>query len=264
MKKISDYIKLLPDKLDGFEFYELNSLEHGKVFSEASMGFLAGVDYGLRGDQITVKVETTKPVLATLGCQLAGWIIGDAMLSGPLRARVRKPEFIFDKIKHVKIPKLPDVVCVEGVFEREDLVDKLRAEGIDSAQILYTENNSKTQFVNILARTIEIALFRLSFLTDLSDIKISEALGTVTTSIEKEDLNVELNDSIRYNSAVTLIGDFGGFREFEPIVTSHSGFADQTFKTILAERGSIARCPIEVFSVSRLTVIDNGKTRAYS
>jgi methenyltetrahydromethanopterin cyclohydrolase len=261
--EISKLINKDPEGTKSFPLYHLNELEEGKVFAEASMGFQGKVDYGVKGTQLTVKASTTRPVLATLGCQLAGWTMGDAMISGPVRMKAKKPGFIFDKIDFSYVPELPSVACIEGEIADTRLINEMNENGIESAEVLCTTENSKTQFINIPARAIEIALFRLSFLADINDFRISKAISNVETSLEKENLNCELNDSIRFNGQVTLMGDFGGFRDFDPIVTKHAGLYDQTFKTVMDEVGSVANCPLELFSVSQLTIIDQGKTRVF-
>ena len=114
MAKISDIVSEKPEGTKSFPIYRAETLEMGKVFAEASMGFLAEVGYGVKGSKITVKTETDQPVLATLGCQLAGWTLGDVMISGPLRIKAKKPSFIFEKIDFGQIPDLPNVACIEG------------------------------------------------------------------------------------------------------------------------------------------------------
>jgi len=263
MVTISKLVSEKPEGTKAFPIFRANSVEMGKIFAEASMGFLGKVGYGINSGVLTVKTTTDKPVLATLGCQLAGWTLGDTMISGPVRMKVKKPNFIFDKINFGKVPKLPDVACVEGDTTPNSIITELEDNKVESAEILWTDPESPSQFINVPSRAIEIALFRLSFLTDLNNLKIKEAMSTVVTSTQKDNISSELNDAIRFNGKVTLIGDFDGFRDFEPIVTKHAGLADQKFETVIKETGCVANCPLELFSVSQLTVIDNGKTRVF-
>jgi len=265
MPRISDIVTEKPEGTKKYPIYRADTLEMGKIFAEASMGFLADVSYGSKGSDLTVKVSTDRPVLATLGCQLAGWTVEDTMMSGPLRVKAKKPGFIFDKLNLGVVPPLPDVVCVEGDTKGSNVMAELKKNDIPSAEILWTTENSKAQFINVPARAIEIALFRLFFMDDIdiNNFKITKAMSTVETSLDKEDLSCELNDSIRYNGSVTLMGDFKGFRDFEPIVTKHAGLEGQRFKTVMDECGSVAKCPLELFSVSQLTIIDKGKTRVF-
>lgn len=260
---ISDIVKDKPEGTKSFPIYRANSLEMGKVFAEASMGFLGQVEYGVKGDQLTVKTSSSRPVLATLGCQLAGWTLGDVMISGPLRMKVKKPSFIFDKVNFGNVPALPDIACVEGETSPTSIINEIVGKGIENAEILWTAEDAPTQYINIPARAIEIALFRLSFITDINEFKITNAMSTVETRMDKENLNTELNDSIRFNGQVTLMGDFKGFKDFDTIVTKHAGLHDQTFGTVMRETGCVANCPLELFSVAQLTVIDQGKTRVF-
>jgi methenyltetrahydromethanopterin cyclohydrolase len=261
--KLSEILKDKPEGTKSFPLYRAESLEHGKVFAEASMGFQGKVEYGLSGELLTVKASSPRPVLATLGCQLAGWTLGNAMISGPVRMKSKKPSFIYDKLDFGYVPKLPDIACVEGDVSEASIVNELLSNGIESAELILTEENSPSQYINIPARAMEIALFRLSFLGDLNAMKISKSMSTVETRMNKESLNTELNDAIRFNGHVTLAGDFAGFRDFETIVTKNAGLHDQKFETVMRETGCVANCPLELFSVARLTIIDNGKTRVF-
>lgn len=261
--KISELVSEKPEGTKSFPIYRAETLEMGKVFAEASMGFLAEVGYGVKGNDITVKVETDRPVLATLGCQLAGWTLGDVMISGPLRVKAKKPSFIFDRIDFGQIPDLPNVACIEGDTSDASIINELVDNGIKKAELLWTKENSQTQFVNVPARAIEIALFRLMFLTEFNKFKITHATSSVRASLKSKTPSTDLNDAIRYDGKVTLVGDFKGFKDFEPIVTKNAGLADQKFGDVMRETGCVANCPLELFSISQLTVIDNGKTRVF-
>jgi len=252
-----------PEGTKSFPIYTADSLERGKVFAKAAMGFLGNVEYGVKGDLLTVKTSTERPVLATLGCQLAGWGVAESMISGPVRMKVKKPSFIYDKVNFGQFPELPDVACVEGEATSTQIINKMVESGIEQAEIIRSSENSESQYINILARAIEIALFRLSFITDINQFKITNAVSNVETRMNKEDLSNELNDAIRFHGQVTLIGDFKGFKDFEEIVTKNTSFRDQNFGTVMNKVGSVANCPLELFSVSQLTIMDKGKTRVF-
>lgn len=263
MARISELTTEEPEGTKAFPIFRANSLEMGKVFAEASMGFLGTVEYALKDSQLTIKTTTTRPILATLGCQLAGWTLGDTMISGPLRMKVKKPGFIYEKLDFGEVPPLPRIACVEGDASPTSIITELVDKEIESAEILWTTEDSPTQFINIPARAIEIALFRLFFLTDLNKFKIHKASSTVTVPLTKEASSSELNDAIRFNGKVMLIGDFGDFRDFDPVVTKNTGFEEKKFGDVMKETGCVANCPIELFSVAQLTVMDKGKTRAF-
>ncbi len=264
MPKISELIREHPEGTRTFPIWRANSLEMGKVFAEASMGFLGQVQHTLRDGRLIVTTSTSHPVLATLGCQLAGWTLEEGtMISGPLRMKVRKPSFIYDMLDFGSVPKLPDIACVEGSASPTSIINEMVENGLKGAEILLTDEASEAQYINVPARAIEIVLFRLMFLTDLNGVRISKAISRVIAPLETDNPGIGLNDAIRFNGHVTLIGDFKGFREFEPIVTKNAGFADQKFETVMRETGCVANCPLELFSVAKLTVIDNGKTRIY-
>lgn len=261
--KLSVLMKTAPEGDEKFPIYRANTIAAGRVFAEVSMGLFGRVEHRQNGHELSVKVFTQKPVLAALGCQLAGWTFGNSMISGPLRLKVMKPGFIFKKINFGALPKIPNLACVEGNAKPDEIIAELTNNGITSAEILLTSEDSKAQFVNIPARAIEIALLRLFFLADLNKFKITKAVSSVTANLSSKNLISDLNDAIRFNGHVTLMGSFGGFKEFDQIVTKNTGFADEKFETVMKERGSIADCPVDLFSVAHLTVVDTGKTKVY-
>ncbi len=263
MPRISELAKEKPEGTRAFPIWRADSLEMGKIFAEASMGFLGRVEHARKGHQLAVKTSTDRPVLATLGCQLAGWNLGGAMISGPLRMKVKKPSFVYEKLDFGRVPELPDIACVEGDAAPTALVNEMVENGVKGAEILLTGEDSEAQYVNVPARAIEVALFRLMFLADLNKFRITRAMSTVTASAELDKPGTELNDAVRFSGKVTLVGDFRGFRDFGPIVTKNAGLADQRFETVMRETGCVAECPLELFSVAQLTVMDKGKTRVY-
>jgi hypothetical protein len=53
--------------------------------------------------------------------------------------------------------------------------------------------------------------------------------------VDLKNPSSELNDAIRSTGSVTLSGDFGGFKDFDPIVTRNAGYADKTFDQLLGK-----------------------------
>jgi len=262
MVQISRVLRQKPEGPPEFPTYRVNSIAGGKIFAEASMGFLGRVEYGRQPGRITVRTTTDDPIAATLGCQLAGWTLGSSMISGSVRFIAKKPSFVFDKI-HFDEHKMQPVACVEGDATPASIIAELQKRGISSAEILMTEENSPTQYVNIPARAIEIALFRLFMMTSMNKIRVSKAVSTVSAPLSTGDMSSILNDAIRNEGRVTLIGDFGGFKDFETLVTRNTHFSKKTFEEVMKEAGSVAKCPVELFSVAHLTVVDAGKTRVF-
>ncbi len=85
----------------------------------------------------------------------------------------------------------------------------------------------------------------------------------MTTSIDLKNPAADLNDAIRFNGAVTLSGDFGGFKEFDQLVTKNTKFGHEKFGDVMKEFGSVAKCPLGLFSIGKLTIVDAGRTRVY-
>lgn len=260
---VSKLLKKQPEGSPEFPIYHIDDLKGGKVFAQASMGFMSRIEAAVRGQNITVKTTTLKPVLAALGCQLAGWTVGNAMISGPVRMKAMKPRTIFNKLTLGNLPALQSVACVEGEVSERALIDELVKNDIESAEILWTKEDSKAQFINIPARAIEIVLFRLMFMTDINKFNIKKAVSEVTASMDTTDPSGDLNDAIRYKGKVTLTGDFPGFKNFEPIVTKNTGLEDRRFSDVMAEKGSVAHCPLELFSVAQLEIVEPRGTKVF-
>lgn len=256
-----------------FPLYWAKTLQEGRVFAEASMGFLGSVTYKISGDVITVKTSTNYPLLASLGCQMAAWTREKLLISGPVRWLAKRPAAIYEGIATEKSSRnwpaggeVPPIACVEGCSQEgieedmERIKSELQGAGIKKAEIICIIHGSEAQIINILSRAIEVALLRLSLLTPLNNLKIKEALSTVKANYNSEDIENEMNDAIRLYSHVTLLGDFHGFKNFGPIITANSIFRDQSFAEVVRKYKSIAKCPLELFSVKKLTVMDREKT----
>ncbi|MBN2518530.1 MAG: hypothetical protein JXB14_06785 [Candidatus Altiarchaeota archaeon] len=257
---MSELGELLKDyKKEGtrdFPLYKLDDLKGGKIFAEASMGFLGHVDYYVSGNEITVKTSIKEPVLSALGMQLAGWSFGKAMISGPIRLIARKPKFIFDKLR-LENPGLPPIACIEGPFESNILVKDLKMNGIQNAIILSIGENSKPQYINIPARACEIALFRILHLFDLNDFRIDKASSVCRSRLDfVGGTSSNLNDSLRYNSEVVLEGKFPKDKNLSPIVTKNTKYANKSFLKIVKDAGGIHKVDIEAFSVAGLSMVD--------
>ena len=242
-----------------FPIYQMKDYEGGKIFAEASVGFLGRIDYSVNDKEITVKTTISKPILATLGMQLAGWAFGDAMISGPVRLLAKKPGFIFDKLEFEELDALP-IACVEGNFETEDLLKELKNNEFSEVKILWIRENSMPQFVNIPASACECVIYQMFNLFDLNEIQIDKASSITRAKLDLVgSISSNLNDSIRYNTEVILEGNFGEGRDFSRMVTKNTKYANKSFLEILKGAGGIHKIDIEAFSVARLTIIDTQK-----
>jgi methenyltetrahydromethanopterin cyclohydrolase len=242
-----------------FPIYQLKDFEGGKIFAESSMGFLGKVDYSAYGREIIVKTTISKPVLATLGMQLAGWAFGDAMISGPVRLMAKKPGFIFNKLRFEEL-EVPPIACIEGNFETEELLKELKGNEFPEAKILWIQENSMPQFVNIPSRACECVIYQMFNLFDLNETQIEKASSICKAKSDVVgSISSNLNDSLRYNTEVILEGNFGEGKDFSKLVTKNTKYADKSFLEILKSAGGIHKVDLEAFSVARLTIIDTKK-----
>jgi methenyltetrahydromethanopterin cyclohydrolase len=237
---------------DSFPLYKLSTPQEGKIFAEASMGFLGDVNYQIEGETLFVQTTIKKPITATLGLQLAGMVIDGSILSGPLRMRLRTPSFIYDKLD-IETVKEPDLICLEGNIGHSILTQKLREKGVEAATVLSIDQKSPAHAINIMARACEVAIFRLFNLFDISkfDISVAESSGSAVLTPTGE-YSPHFNDAIRFASTVTLHGDFADVKDFSKAVTSGTKFADMSFSEIELKCGGIDKMDLDAFTISKL------------
>jgi methenyltetrahydromethanopterin cyclohydrolase len=175
----------------------------GILTARASTGNLAEVS--IKNKSISVSIEKNVAI-ATLGCQMAGWsinIAGDnAMGSGPARILARKPGNIFEKISYkeksenaaliLESNRIPDLDSCRYIMEKIDP---------KNMAIATFKGDSEVGLLNVLARVVEIAVYRLNFLG--YDVRnIASAKGSV--EIPRECDMCSANDALIYNSKVEL------------------------------------------------------------
>ncbi|MFH1125592.1 MAG: methenyltetrahydromethanopterin cyclohydrolase [Candidatus Altiarchaeota archaeon] len=180
-----------------------NSLNVGLLTAKASTGCLA--DFSTKKDCIAVSINPNV-ALATLGCQMAGWAIdldGErAMASGPARILARKPKAVFEKINYSESSQKAALILESNKIPAEQalmyIMDKT---GASEVAIAVFKGDSKVGLINVLARVVELAVYRLDFLGyDVNN--IISARGQVR--IPRKAGMCEANDALIYNSNVEL------------------------------------------------------------
>ncbi|MCG3253923.1 MAG: methenyltetrahydromethanopterin cyclohydrolase, partial [Candidatus Heimdallarchaeota archaeon] len=126
MIKQAEKLKVKVEKIDEATIIDCGintegSFAAGLLFTKISLGGLAKVQLNLPMSKdnslLTVQVDTSYPVLSTLGCQAASWNInkGDffGMACGPGRALALKPSKIY-KLLDYKDEHEKAILCIES------------------------------------------------------------------------------------------------------------------------------------------------------
>ncbi|MDD5111720.1 MAG: methenyltetrahydromethanopterin cyclohydrolase [Candidatus Altiarchaeota archaeon] len=178
-------------------------MQSGVIAAKASTGSLA--DVRIVGDKVEVSIPG-QVALATLGCQMAGWAIktdsGCMMASGPGRILARKPKTTFEKIGYDEQSSQAALILEAGTLPDAQtcqyILEKTKA---NEAVLAVFPGDSAAGLVNVLARVVELAVYRLDYLGyDVNNILSAE--GSV--KIPKEKGMCEANDAVIYNSKVKL------------------------------------------------------------
>ncbi len=196
------------------------SFEAGKLFSEACLGGLGKVeiipqDFG-EFSALSVAVDVKKPAIACLASQKAGWQIkvNDffAMGSGPARALAKKPKETFEKLEYDEESDVAIIALETNRYPNKDAIENIANAcnvDIDDLYILVARTSSIVGSVQISARVVETALFKLDLL-GYDTRKIIHAYGTAPIApLIGDDAKMMgiTNDMIIYGSRVYLFGE---------------------------------------------------------
>lgn len=211
---ILESLKIEPSLMFEFDFGSVSVLDVGLRsvpgmdtalwVAEAS---LAGLGQVLIDDMVRVRVDSS-PAVATLGCQMAGWRIrsGDfsAMGSGPARILADKPPGLLSKINYFESSDVAALLLETGSFPSKDVLESLlRDTHASDLLVAVFKPNSLTGLLNVLARVVEVAVFRL-FNLGFDVTNIISARGVVPMVDLSEDCMFKANDAIIYHSNVFL------------------------------------------------------------
>jgi len=149
------------------------SINAGILFSEICMANLADIDVGLEHVDDTpmmfVEVRTDNPALACLASQKAGWKIkvGDyfAMGSGPARALALKPKETYEMLDYEDDAEYAVIALESDSLPDEKVIDYIAREcdvENEDVYVLVAPTSSLTGCIQISARIVEVALYRLA------------------------------------------------------------------------------------------------------
>lgn len=195
------------------------SFSAGLLFTKISLGGLAKVQLNLPiskdNSLLTVQVDTSFPVLSTLGCQAASWNInkGDffGMACGPGRALAKKPSKVF-KLLEYQDENEKAILCIESDQLPNEEVIQYLAEKCHVEKknlfLLMIKTACLVEYVQMAARAIELGIFRLVEQLGYPKERILHAVGTgiiPPMSQDNELSNDRVNNALIYGTKLYLI-----------------------------------------------------------
>lgn len=233
--------------------------------AEASLGGLGEIKLD---DLLNVRIPKL-PAVATLGSQLAGWSIthskGLALGSGPARLLANKPKEILSKIQYtesssygallLESDSMPDTLTLEKILSETHTQDLI---------VAVFSGDSITGLINVLARVVEVAFFRLINLGyDVNRIKSAE--GRVPFIKLSRESIFEANDAIIYKGSVSLEAECWDPELTPKVVSRNSPAYGKPFKKIFEEAARrFYQIPKEIFAPAELKVKDSVTGLTYS
>lgn len=241
-------------------FPQKTAFEIGAKIAEASMGCLGKTT--IRGEELEVLVPE-KPAVATLSCQLAGWEIPiqnhKALGSGPARICAKKPGKIIEKVGYSESTRKSTLLLeTELIPNKETCLKILEETKTDELLIAAFKGNTDVGLINILARIVEVAVFRLYNL-GYDTKKIKSAEGRVPIPLIPVEPMFKGNDAIIYQGKVGLKVEDWDESLTEKTVSSHSPAYGKSFKDIFnAALGDFYKIDAKIFAPAQINVVDKG------
>ena len=213
----------------------------------------------IKDKRITVKIEKN-PSVATLGCQLAGWAIDingkNKLGSGPARILARKPGVVIDAIGYHESPENAAILIETDVLPNEAICRKLLEDTCAKKLIVACfSGNSMVGLINVMARVIEVAIYRLYNLGyDVN--RIISASGTAPIPPMSKDIMFTANDALIYGGSVSLVVNEWDPKLTEMAISKASDAYGRSFKEIFLEAGDFYKVDPGIFATAGLKVTD--------
>ena len=195
------------------------SIEAGLKISEICLGGLGEVSI-LPSSKINISsylisVHSSKPVLACLGSQYAGWSLSHegffSLGSGPVRSIVQKEE-IFKKLNYKDKSTKTSVVLEVDKFPPEEVVKKVSVDSNvqpKNLTFIITPTTSICGNIQVIARVLEVAIHKIHELGFPLE-RVIHGIGYAPLPPIAKDFITGMgrtNDAIIYGGVVQLVID---------------------------------------------------------
>jgi len=232
----------------------------GIKVAEVTMGSLGKVE--LEPDRIHVTIPE-KPAIACLSCQLAGWAIPiggkNKLASGPARIPAKKPSDVIDKIGYHEESDKAAIAIETSVLPDENTCNYiLEKTGAKDLIIAAFRENSNVGLINIMARVVEMAVFRLNNL-GYDTTQIISAEGTAPIPLLDDKIMFTSNDAIIYGGSVQIKVSDWDPELTEKSVSQASKFYGRSFEEIFNEAGGdFYKMDPDIFAPAKLSISFEG------
>jgi len=234
--------------------------EAGLKVAEVTMGSMGKVE--LEDNKIHVSIPE-KPSIACLSCQLAGWAIPiggkNKLGSGPARILAKKPSAIVDRIAYREKSDKAAIAIETSVLPDEKTCSYILEEtGAKELIIAAFRENSEVGLINIIARVVEMALFRLDNLGYDTN-QIISAEGTAPLPKLDDRIMFTSNDAIIYGGSVRIEVNDWDAELTEKAVSKASKFYGKSFEEIFNEAsGDFYNIDPDIFAPAELDISFEG------
>ncbi|MBM3308954.1 MAG: hypothetical protein FJY77_01750 [Candidatus Altiarchaeales archaeon] len=239
------------------------ALKAGILTARASAGCLA--DIKAEGSSVEVSIKSDVAI-ATLGCQMAGWAIPiqgeNALASGPARILARKPKSIFEKVRYEEKSRKAALVLESNKIPDESslkyILDKTNASEL---AIAVFKGDSQVGLLNVLARVVELAVYRLDFL----GYDVNNIISARGNARMPEDIDMcSANDALIYNSSVELEVKSWDEKLTDKCVSKSSKAFGKKFKEIYDKAGcDFYKIDPAIFAPARIKIKEVNSAKTY-
>ncbi|MAI28910.1 MAG: methenyltetrahydromethanopterin cyclohydrolase [Rickettsiales bacterium] len=195
------------------------SIKAGLKISEICLGGLGDVSIfpspKINISSYTISVHSSKPVLACLGSQYAGWSLSHesffSLGSGPVRSIVQK-EKIFKELNYVDKSSKTSVVLEVDKFPPKEVVKKVSIDSNvkpENLTFIITPTTSICGNIQVVARVLEVAIHKIHELKFPLE-RVIHGIGYAPLPPLAKDFITGMgrtNDAIIYGGVVQLIID---------------------------------------------------------
>ena len=195
------------------------SIEAGLKISEICLGGLGEVtilpSQNINISSYSISVHSSKPVLACLGSQYAGWSLSHenffSLGSGPVRSIVQKEE-MFKEINYKDKSLKTSVVLEVDKFPPEEVVKKVSTDSNiqpENLTFIITPTTSICGNIQVVARVLEVAIHKIHELKFPLE-RVTHGIGYAPLPPLAKDFITGMgrtNDAIIYGGVVQLIID---------------------------------------------------------
>ncbi len=245
------------------------TIEAGILYSLITLGGLARINISYKNffgiNCLVLEEYVNNPVIACLASQKAGWNIKvddfQALGSGPARILAKKPKKTFEKINYEEKSNIA-IICLETNKLPDEKVSEYISKSCninpDDLYILVTRTNSLVGIIQVMARIVEMALFKMELL-DMDLSSIISAYGIVPIPLRFNDeieAMCNCNDALIYGGIVYLFSNEN--IDGSNIPSSSSDLYGMRFKEIYERAGhDFYKIDARIFSPA--VVYINGK-----